>query len=264
MIVSNSAGKTQSSKHENDARDLESQLGLPVLRHWSTGSRLQKPGIGPYVAQHLLDRGVVSSPQEIAVVGDRMLTDFMMARLMGSWSVVLEDGWRDPEDPTKSYHDIWTLLERRLWSLAEGILWTEDHAPLMPKEQPEKKSIEEVVEAAKSRYTTYLQNRIQLEKQKRKQERDRWERQSRDRFIDLLEGKIRKEEDPEKRASLQRMRDGMEAGSPRHSDKEKQQQTVNAAPKERERRSSSDPEKRNSSKPGSERSTKGEKDRGCE
>lgn len=221
IIVSNSAGSTQSSKHEREAQYLESQLRLPVLRQWKLRPGLTKPRIGPYVAQYLLDRGVVSSSREIAVIGDRMLTDVEMARSMCSWSILLEDGWRDPEDPTKSYHDIWTRLERKWWSLMKGLLWTEDDVPLLPEEQPEEKSFEEVLEAMHSRYTAYLETRARNESQQRRQKRDQSMKQSRERFVDDLEEKIRDEEDPKKKASLQRMKEGMKARSPKHTDKEK-------------------------------------------
>lgn len=125
LIVSNTAGRTSNPNHEAEACELENQLGLPVFRQWQVRQGIQKPGVGKFVVQSLLDEGVVSMPREVAVVGDKIFTDVLMARIMGSWSVLLEDGWRDPDNPTKSYHDWGTWLERKLTK------------PLMDLYQPE-------------------------------------------------------------------------------------------------------------------------------
>jgi phosphatidylglycerophosphatase GEP4 len=40
----------------------------------------------------------VTSPDQIAVVGDRLSTDVMMANLMGSYAIWVKDGVVPPED----------------------------------------------------------------------------------------------------------------------------------------------------------------------
>ena len=60
-----------------------------MLRH-ST----KKPGCGPEVLQYFRSRPEcgVTKPSQIAIVGDRLLTDVMMANMMGSWGVWVKDG----------------------------------------------------------------------------------------------------------------------------------------------------------------------------
>ncbi|KAF6222146.1 hypothetical protein HO133_001232 [Letharia lupina] len=68
LIVSNSAG-TQDDPEGKEAKLLEQATGVNVFKH-ST----KKPGC------------------QIAVVGDRLFTDIIMASTMGSWSIWIEDG----------------------------------------------------------------------------------------------------------------------------------------------------------------------------
>ena len=53
---------------------------------------MKKPFSHPAVLAYLRDRGVVERPDEIAVVGDRLGTDVLMASMMGAWSVWVRDG----------------------------------------------------------------------------------------------------------------------------------------------------------------------------
>lgn len=63
-------------------------------------------------------RGVIERADEIAVVGDRLGTDGVMARMMGSWSVWCRDGVFEGEEYARSQRD---LLERmEIW--VEGYL----------------------------------------------------------------------------------------------------------------------------------------------
>ena len=41
----------------------------------------------------------MTKPTHIAVVGDRLLTDVMMANMMGSWSVWVRDGVEEERNP---------------------------------------------------------------------------------------------------------------------------------------------------------------------
>ena len=85
MIVSNSAG-TRDDSEGREARILEQATGVEVFKH-ST----KKPGCGPDVLKHLQKTQKIQASQ-IAVVGDRLFTDVMMASMMGSWSIWIKDG----------------------------------------------------------------------------------------------------------------------------------------------------------------------------
>lgn len=88
MIVSNSAG-TEDDPHGDEAKLLAQATGVEVFKH-ST----KKPGCGPDVFEHLqnIPKIRVKHPSQIAVVGDRLFTDVMMASMMGSWSIWIKDG----------------------------------------------------------------------------------------------------------------------------------------------------------------------------
>lgn len=156
LIVSNTAGKTQSAKHEDEAHDLETQLGLPVFRQWQARSGVKKPLVGEFLVQHLRDAGVISSPQEIAVVGDKISTDVLMARSMRSWSVYLDRGWRDPETPTKSHEDWGTWIERQWLEASKDVLWSHfddaSETVILPGQLPKQKSWKEIWDAARVRW----------------------------------------------------------------------------------------------------------------
>ena len=88
MIVSNSAG-TQNDPEGKEAKILEQATGVKVFKH-ST----KKPGCGPDVFKHLqaIPKIRVKHPSQVAVVGDRLLTDVVMASTIGSWSIWIKDG----------------------------------------------------------------------------------------------------------------------------------------------------------------------------
>ncbi|GKZ19233.1 hypothetical protein AbraIFM66951_008067 [Aspergillus brasiliensis] len=91
LIVSNRAGSHP--RYDAEVRELEEELGelrIPVFR-LPEGSE-KKPFCGKEVLEWFRERGVVSRPDEIAVVGDRLGTDVLMAAAMGSWSVWCRDG----------------------------------------------------------------------------------------------------------------------------------------------------------------------------
>ena len=88
LIVSNTAG-TGSDPGGKDAELIERTTGVKVFRH-ST----KKPGCHGEVMAYLRnapDSGV-SHAGQVAVVGDRLFTDVMMANLMGAHGVWIEDG----------------------------------------------------------------------------------------------------------------------------------------------------------------------------
>ncbi|KAF2490122.1 HAD-superfamily phosphatase [Lophium mytilinum] len=88
LIVSNTAG-TGSDLGYAQADILERNTGVKVLRH-----NTKKPGCRQEVLNYFRnapDSGVTSVSQ-IAVVGDRLFTDVMMANLMGGHGFWVKDG----------------------------------------------------------------------------------------------------------------------------------------------------------------------------
>ncbi|KAL8722968.1 MAG: hypothetical protein Q9225_000661 [Loekoesia sp. 1 TL-2023] len=100
LIVSNSAGTTFSDPSNTEASLLSSETNIPVLRH-ST----KKPGCGSQIITHFLNApgSCVTSADQIAVVGDRLFTDVMMANMMGSWAVWVRDGVVENRNPFISW-----------------------------------------------------------------------------------------------------------------------------------------------------------------
>jgi phosphatidylglycerophosphatase GEP4 len=62
-----------------------------VFRHTT-----KKPGCFPEVLEHLRRHAGVTSPNQVAVVGDRLFTDVLMAGLMGSYVVWVRHGVEKP------------------------------------------------------------------------------------------------------------------------------------------------------------------------
>ncbi|KAJ2707961.1 hypothetical protein FB645_000311 [Coemansia sp. IMI 203386] len=81
LIVSNSAGTPDDAGYEAAER-VEQALGVSVLRH-----ETKKPACG----QEVLDRLGTANPGEVAVVGDRLATDVMLANLNGMYSIWTRD-----------------------------------------------------------------------------------------------------------------------------------------------------------------------------
>ncbi|KAJ5776093.1 uncharacterized protein N7511_001104 [Penicillium nucicola] len=91
LIVSNRAGSH--ATFDNEVSDLEAQLAhlqIPVFRLPAGAEK--KPFCGEEVVAWFRERGVVKDADEIAVVGDRLGTDVLMAGMMGSWSVWCKEG----------------------------------------------------------------------------------------------------------------------------------------------------------------------------
>jgi phosphatidylglycerophosphatase GEP4 len=88
LIVSNTAG-TDSDKQLKDAELLAANTGVKILVH-STKKPGCKEEVMAYFKAHP-DAGV-TRPDQIAVVGDRLSTDIMMANMMGSYGVWVRDG----------------------------------------------------------------------------------------------------------------------------------------------------------------------------
>lgn len=88
LIVSNTAG-TSSAKGHAEADLLERRTGVTVLRHAS-----KKPGCHAEIMDYFRTApdADVTSPSHVAIVGDRLFTDVMMANMMGSHAVWVKDG----------------------------------------------------------------------------------------------------------------------------------------------------------------------------
>lgn len=88
LIVSNSAG-TSSDKGYAEADLLEANTGVKVLRH-----NTKKPGCHSEIMDYFRNTpGTnVTSPSQVAVIGDRLFTDVLMANMMGSYGVYIKDG----------------------------------------------------------------------------------------------------------------------------------------------------------------------------
>jgi phosphatidylglycerophosphatase GEP4 len=87
--VSNTAGATSYDVNGKLASAVEASTGVSVLAH-----AVKKPGCGDeimsYFRQH--PETGVTSPHQIAIVGDRLATDMMLANMMGSWGVWVKNG----------------------------------------------------------------------------------------------------------------------------------------------------------------------------
>jgi phosphatidylglycerophosphatase GEP4 len=87
--VSNTAGASSIDPSLHLASAVESSTGITVLPH-ST----KKPGCGSDILSYFLshpETGVTRADQ-IAIIGDRLTTDVMMANLMGSYAIWVKDG----------------------------------------------------------------------------------------------------------------------------------------------------------------------------
>lgn len=93
--MSNSSGTTSLDPHLTQAVALTEATNIPVLPHGT-----KKPGCGPEIMEYFLKHPEtgVTKPEHVAVVGDRLTTDVMMANFMGSYGVYVKDGILKPEE----------------------------------------------------------------------------------------------------------------------------------------------------------------------
>ncbi len=85
LIVSNTAGALSHDPDRTLASEVEVATGVTVLSH-----RSKKPGCGDEIMDYFRSHpeAGVTSPHQIAIVGDRLSTDMMLANMMGSWGTV--------------------------------------------------------------------------------------------------------------------------------------------------------------------------------
>jgi phosphatidylglycerophosphatase GEP4 len=110
LIVSNSAGsRPESARYEAEAQQLEKTLAplkISVFRvPRGGGTTYRKPLCDKEVLTWFQERGVVQRADEIAVVGDRLATDVLLAARMGAWSVWCKDGVTSQTDSNHNDHD---------------------------------------------------------------------------------------------------------------------------------------------------------------
>jgi phosphatidylglycerophosphatase GEP4 len=101
LIVSNSSG-TGADPGFKDAELLEKNTGVTVLRH-ST----KKPGCYGEVMDYFRSKpdSQVTKPEQVAIVGDRLFTDMMMANMMGAHSVWVRDGVVEDRNIVSASHE---------------------------------------------------------------------------------------------------------------------------------------------------------------
>lgn len=85
LIVSNSSGLTYKDPDSKKALRLEQNTGVRVLRHAQ-----DKPGCSEEILAAL--KNSVTSPSQIAVIGDRLFTDIVMANAIGARSIWIQRG----------------------------------------------------------------------------------------------------------------------------------------------------------------------------
>lgn len=89
LIVSNTAGAKSWDAHLKLATEVEESTGVTVLPH-----SVKKPGCGSEIMEYFKQHPEtgVTHPSQIAVVGDRLTTDMMLANMMGGWGFWIRDG----------------------------------------------------------------------------------------------------------------------------------------------------------------------------
>lgn len=87
--MSNTAGATTYDRDGRLAKELEAITGVSVLAH-----RVKKPGCKDEIMAHFKNHPEtgVTHASEVAVIGDRLMTDMMLANTMGSWGIWIKDG----------------------------------------------------------------------------------------------------------------------------------------------------------------------------
>lgn len=93
LIVSNTAGSNDDIDYKQ-ARKIESVTGVTVLRH-----SIKKPGCYKEILKYFYKNKIITKPDEIAIVGDRLFTDIMMSNMMNSYGVWIRNGVIESKNP---------------------------------------------------------------------------------------------------------------------------------------------------------------------
>lgn len=89
LVVSNTSGATTWDRDLKQASEVERSTGVHVLPH-----SVKKPGCGPEIMEYFKkhpETGVTDA-SHVAVVGDRLTTDMMLANMMGGWGFWVKEG----------------------------------------------------------------------------------------------------------------------------------------------------------------------------
>lgn len=89
LVLSNTAGAAGWDHGLEQAAEVERATGVAVLLH-----SVKKPGCGAAVMAYFRrhpETGVTDAAH-VAVVGDRLMTDAMLANMMGAWAFWIRDG----------------------------------------------------------------------------------------------------------------------------------------------------------------------------
>lgn len=115
--MSNTSGATSWDKDLKQAVEVERGTGVHVLPH-----SVKKPGCGPeimaYFKQH--PETGVTDPSHIAVVGDRLTTDMMLANMMGGWGFWIKDGVVPMKQKSMVCAFLFTSLLKKVLILCPG------------------------------------------------------------------------------------------------------------------------------------------------
>lgn len=87
--MSNTAGATSYDRDGHLARELESATGVSVLSHAH-----KKPGCKDEIMAYFrkYPEAGVTHPSQVVVIGDRLMTDMMLANMMGGRGIWMRDG----------------------------------------------------------------------------------------------------------------------------------------------------------------------------
>jgi phosphatidylglycerophosphatase GEP4 len=118
LIVSNSSG-TGADPGFKDAELLEQNTGVTVLRHTT-----KKPGCSGEIMDYFRSRpdSQVTKPEQVAIVGDRLFTDMMMANMMGAHSVWVRDGVVEDRNIVSATSNFLSILSKHSFALCACIL----------------------------------------------------------------------------------------------------------------------------------------------
>jgi phosphatidylglycerophosphatase GEP4 len=119
LIVSNSSG-TGADPGFKDAELLEKNTGVTVLRHTT-----KKPGCSGEIMDYFRSRpdSQVTKPEQVAIVGDRLFTDMMMANMMGAHSLWVRDGVVEDRNIVSVKSNLLSMLAKSRFAFYGLSLW---------------------------------------------------------------------------------------------------------------------------------------------
>lgn len=113
LIVSNTAGSDQDIGNRQ-ARLLEHSTGVKVFKH-----TMRKPGCHVEIVEYAKSLGI-KDPGQIVVIGDRLMTDVVMANIMGANSIWVRDGVVDARGPLTTIEKVFYDTIGHRWVKKDG------------------------------------------------------------------------------------------------------------------------------------------------